>query len=445
MRVKTEWLYTARMKRNTVSIKVLWMSRLLLFICIHLYSVLLEIIRIILSLLQGVHKRSARWHLRERSVIPVGKFDCHADTIIWIHAASLGEAKVVYKFLAILEDKNPDHKYILTAVTETGVTYLRSHKKDSVCAVRFLPLDTVGRMQRMLDYYSVSRVWLMETEIWPGMLWACRKKKVPVGVFNARIEKKSFKLYHRFLLLLKPLFAHFDIILAQDKEYANRYKKMGARSEVIHVTGNVKSQIVIRPPKSEQRNTLRQALNLQPENTVITVGCVHPGEAKIIRETIDICTKKGLQWKWIIIPRHLNKTQIILEELGNSTVHCSKAELSGDWDICCIEKMGILEDMYMIADFAVLGGTFIDVGGHNIWEAVQFGIPVFFGPDYYTQQASCARVLKAGTGFCVKDAHELAEGLITVIQKEESRFSDAMAAFIETVNKKATTLESYIP
>ncbi len=423
------------------------MSRLLLFVFIHLYSVLLEIIRIVLFLVQKIHKRGAQWHLQERTSPPTGVFNNQGDTLVWIHAASLGEAKVVSKFLAVLEDKNPDHKYIITAITETGVSYLRDYKykNDSVCAVMFMPLDTVSRVYKLLDYYSISRVWLMETEIWPGMLWACLKKKIPVGIFNARMEEKSFKLYHRFRLLLKPLFARFDLILAQDEEYANRFKKMGARSDIIHITGNVKSHIMIRLPKSEKRNAIRDSLNIKPENTVITVGCLHPGEAEIIRETVDICGKKGLQWHWIIVPRHLNKTPIILEELGNGTVHCRTAELSIDWNVCCIEKMGILEDMYMIADAAILGGTFIDVGGHNIWEAVQFGLPVFFGSHFHTQRASYERVLEAGTGFCVTNAGELAEGLFSVIRKKHDRFSEAMSLFMQTVNRNATALESYLP
>ncbi len=421
------------------------MSRFLLFVCIHLYSGLLEFVRMGLSLVRGKSKRVAKWYLQERFTVQADDFDCQGKTVVWIHAASLGESKVINILLTILENKNPDHKYVLTAVTETGVTYLQSHKRASVCAVRFMPLDTITLMEKMLAVFSVSRVWLMETEIWPAMLWACRKKKVPVGIFNARMEKKSFKLYHRFVILLKPLFAHFDTILAQDKTYATRFERMGARKEILHVTGNVKSRIMIRPPKSDQRNSLRRSMNLDPESIVITAGCVHPGEANIIRQTIEILNKKGKQWKWIVIPRHLQKTQSILEELGEGTIHVHTTDLPAEWNVCCIEKMGILEDMYMIADSAILGGTFIDVGGHNVWEAVQFGLPVFFGPDFHTQQASCERIINAGTGFCVQNAHELADRLVEVCQKESSHFTDAMSAFMEKVNREATAVESYIP
>ncbi len=418
------------------------MSRVLLFVLIHFYSGLLKYS---LTFLNDKSKKIKKLCINKRIGIPDNGMDCTGKNVVWIHAASLGETKVICKFLTILEEKYADDVYVLTALTETGVTYLRRHKRPSVAAVGYLPLDTVSLMQKMVEHYSVSRVWLMETEIWPAMLWTCLKNEVPVGIINARMEEKSFRLYRRFLILLKPLFKHMDCVLVQDKKYASRFKRMGVRSEKIIVTGNIKSRIIIKPALVEQKNSFRHNMHIDPNSVVITAGCVHPGEADIIRQTIAILSEKGLPWKWVIVPRHLNRSAAILDELGADALHIKDIYCDKEWNVCLVEKMGILEDMYMIADAAVLGGTFIEVGGHNVWEAVQFALPVFFGSDFHTQQTSCERIIDAGVGFSVENSEKLAEGLMRVLRTKSSRFSSAISKFGETIKKETTILESYIP
>ena len=419
------------------------MSRFLLYVCVHLYSLLLESFRFFLPVLDSKGTRYAKLLVRERFGLPPAKK--RVPEAVWIHASSLGEAKVLYTFLKIMEGKYPKASFVLTAVTKTGVDYLRRHTTDSVCAVGFLPFDTIPLMDRMIRQFTITRLWLVETEIWPAMLWACLQNKIPVGIVNARMEKKSFDVYHFFKTVLKPLFEHMDVILAQDTVYATRFASMGASANSIHTTGNLKSRIIINHSSAKQRDTLRRSMKLNHEHTVITAGCIHPREAVVIRKAADILNTKGYQWKWIVVPRHLEKTFLILEELGNNTLHTKTLDLSDDWNMCCIEKIGILEDMYMISDAAVIGGTFIHVGGHNVWEAVQYAIPVFFGPDYHKQRDSCGRILNAGVGFCVDNAEELAGGLIKVLGTDTSGFSSNMSTLIKTMKGDADPMEPYLP
>lgn len=419
------------------------MNRFLLYVLIHVYSLLLELVRFLLPLLDSKGTKFSKLFIRERFKLPI--VNRQASQTIWVHASSLGESKVLVTFLKIFERKYPNASFVLTAVTKTGVDYLNRHKTDSVCAVGFLPLDTIPLMSRMIKQFTVARLWLVETEIWPAMLWVCLINNIPVGIVNARMEKKSFTLYHYFVTVLKPLFEHMDSILAQDKTYAARFKAMGASPDKIHITGNIKSHVSIKPPSHQQKDVLRRNINLNHESTVITVGCIHPGEAKIIRNAAEILNSRGYQWKWIIVPRHLDKTPVILEELGDEALHTKTITFSDEWNMCLIEKLGILEDMYMIADSAVLGGTFINVGGHNIWEAMQFAVPVFFGPDYHAQRESCERILSAGVGFCVNNEEELADGLARVLDTNPTRVSSNMSVFMETMRKNEMQLESYIP
>jgi 3-deoxy-D-manno-octulosonic-acid transferase len=220
---------------------------------------------------------------------------------------------------------------------------------------------------------------------------------------------------------------------------------MGVSPSAIEVTGNLKSRIIIKPPAKTQRDFLRRSMNCNPDSLVITAGCVHQGEASVIREALIILNAQRQRWQCVVVPRHLEKTPAILEELGEGALHAKTIELSDRWNICLIEKLGILEDMYMIADAAVIGGTFVPVGGHNVWEAVQFGIPVFFGTHHHKQQQSYRRLLDAGVGLCVDNAKELAEGLKRILGSGSSGFASAMSVFMESVKEDVNSLERYIP
>ena len=115
------------------------------------------------------------------------------------------------------------------------------------------------------------------------------------------------------------------------------------------------------------------------------------------------------------------------------------------WEICLVDKLGVLEELYKTSDAAFVGGTFVSVGGHNVWDAAQFGIPVFFGPDFHTQQESCEKLLRAGVGFRAKSAKELA-GLITkVVKTDTSGFAGALSRFIQGDSDRRLEMERMLP
>ncbi len=420
------------------------MGYLFLPVLIHIYSGLIECFKFISYLPFGKDSKISQLYRKERFSLPSIEKDIKGHRVIWIHAASIGEAKVIFNFLKILGKKKTGDLYILTAVTDSGVNYLQKHKTESVCAVGFMPIDTVSMMNRMLYYFNVSRVWLVETELWPCMLWTCFKHHIPVGIVNARMEEKSFSMYRLFKAVVKPLFNQINTVFAQDDVYASRFKAMGVPGKNIITIGNIKSRVIISPLSSQQKKNVRESMNIAADKKIITVGCVHPIEASVINNTVNILISQGYIWKWIVVPRHINKADVIIKELREGAVRVAGTDLSGEWNICLIEAFGVLEDMYMIADAAVLGGTFINVGGHNVWEAVQYAIPVFLGPDYHTQRESCEKIISSSVGYCVSSAEELAKMLVNVLITDPSGFSSSMSLFMDKTNKKISSVETLI-
>ena len=412
---------------------------------IMLYSALFETLRrLVLPLLAPLGRKKG-WNIDERQRLPKRVREHQSRTVVWVHAASLGEAKLLLQFLEVLEQRNPDDSYVVTATTSSGVQYVERMKRPSICAIGFLPLDTLPLMKSLIRNFAVSRLWLLETELWPSMLWACLACGVPVGIANARIEENSFVNYRKFKPVFRALLRGLDVVMAQNETYASRFLELGVSPESLHIVGNMKGHIQIRPPSRQERRSLRRAMALGEGDIVLTAGCLHKGEGALLRGCIDALGRRGRACKCIVVPRHLEETASLVKELGSGAVRLPDIAAVTPWDVCIIEKIGILEAMYKIADAALVGGTFVDIGGHNMWEPARFGIPVFFGPYHHSQSSSCEKLLAAGVGFKANGAEELASGIERTIWAEPEKFAAVQSIFAENVNQQQTILEPLIP
>jgi 3-deoxy-D-manno-octulosonic-acid transferase len=423
------------------------MTTVLLRLCIACYSSVLAFGMILVRLSVSWAPFARGWNLAERSNGPCPKYPGSAKETVWIHAASLGESKILVRFLDILRHRHPGQSYLVTATTKTGVDYLRrACDDDDVEAVGFLPLDTIGRIRRLIRTFRVRRVWVMETELWPSMLWTCMRMSVPLGLVNARIEERSLMSYRRMAWLLSPLLCFPDVVLAQNAQYGDRFERLGIPPQRIRITGNMKSYVTIHPPKAAERARLRSTLLLDNNELCMTAGCLHAGEGVVLRQALDIVRNSGIALKCIVVPRHLRESQALARELGPGTVVVQEPSATvAAWDVCLIDKMGILDAMYRIADAAFIGGTFDTTGGHNMWDAAQFGIPVLFGPDVHTQQESGRALLSAGVGFGVTSAEELGGALMASLRDSREQFLRSRDAFMIKINRQSNTIEELIP
>jgi len=415
-------------------------------LAIRLYSALLGTAAVAMLPLSALLRSVRRWELRQRFGFAADRRSPDTGRVVWCHAASLGECKLMCRFVALASRRHPSDRYVLTAVTRTGVGYLRTHRPERTVAVGFLPVDTMWRMRALLRRFSVERVWIMETELWPCMLWMCRAQGVPVGVVNGRIEERPFGRYERFGVVMRPLLGSLDIVLAQDERYAARYRALGVRPDRLHIIGNLKANVSVDVVGAEQRRALRSGLGIGETETVITAGCLHPGEGSVVAEAMGTLAEMGTTCRWIVVPRHREAVAALQQELGESAVRLDDACMEVDgWKVAIVDRYGVLDDMYAMADAALVGGTFVDVGGHSLWDAARYGIPVAFGPRHYAQQASCDQLRRYGVGFEVASAAELAGRLHAVLGPEAEEFRRACEALSRRMNGEGDSFLDLLP
>ena len=409
------------------------------------YSMLLDVLRFtVVPFLRTTGRRNG-WDLDKRQKLPSPVRDFRGKRVVWLHAASLGEAKLLLKFSTMLKQRHDEDLYVVTATTRSGVEFLEKNRQSSFCAIGFQPIDTISLVKRIIDHYHVTRLWLIETEIWPSMLWVCGRRRVPVGIVNGRIEPGSFTWYRRLQWIMVPLLRAIDLVLAQSDEYAARFIELGVEKNVVHVVGNIKGHIRIERPQKKEWLAVRRALNIDEESFVVTAGCMHQGEGNVLRAFFSRLESFGYPCKLIVVPRYCREAIALLDEINGNVLHLNETSTARRWEICLIEKTGILDDMYRAADAAIVGGTFVDIGGHNVWDAASFAIPVFFGPHYHTQQESCTLLQQAGVGFSVSDGEALAGRMYEVVKEQPMKFLEDQGRFIETTNKTRSIVEPLLP
>ncbi len=304
------------------------------------------------------------------------------DSVIWLHAASVGEAQSALILLDALEKHHPSVSVVVTTGTVTSAT-LMQRRLPRNAVHQYAPLDHPGWVENFLNHWRPDLALWMESELWPNMLTALRARKTPAALINARLSDKSYRHWKWARGFVKSLLDCFTLILAQTEKDAHHYGSLGA-SNVI-VSDNIKYSAAPLPHDELSLKTLKVAVGERP---VWVYASTHAGEEslacrahKTLKETLpDLLT--------IIVPRHPERRDNIANTCFENRL---KFRLRGqtlalptsDDDIYIADTLGELGLFYTLCPIAMIGRSFSDDGGggHNPVEAAQLGCAVLTGPN----------------------------------------------------------------
>ena len=374
----------------------------------------------------------ALWRER-RGIFPAdwaAKFQ--GKKVVWLHAVSVGEVMAVEQFIVEWLAASPDYDLVLTTVTPTGQKIAKKFVSDRV-HVCYFPFDLTPVVKRFLDLFKPAGILLVETEIWPNLLTEAKNREIPVGVINGRLSERSFKRYRIFPWLFKPLWGKLDFVLAQSEEDAVRFRGLGIAAESVRDMGNMKFDNVNWDGESgADEGGLRQAWGYSTEDLVWIAGSTHPGEEDMIVKAFKTLRGQFPKLKLILAPRHIERVQGLLKQTGQEGLSGALSSLKKEGpapDVWVLDQLGVLRNLYRIADLVFMGGSLIPHGGQNPIEPARFGKAVLHGPHVFNFHKIYHQLDHDGGALRISAPDELSSAAAELLSTEGRRHEMGQRAF----------------
>ena len=360
--------------------------------------------------------------------------------LVWIHAVSLGETRAAAILLIALRQQLPGMRLLLTHGTATGRAEGAKLLQPGDVQV-WQPWDTRAAVARFLQRFRPSVGLLMETELWPNLVAACRAHGVPLALVNARLSEKSQRQAQRLAWLARPAYAALTAVWAQTELDAQRLRHLGA--PVQGVLGNLKFDVV---PDAAQLAQGRAWRAHSPRPVVLLASSREGEEALWLENALDLASKQPLSHtghalaaiksevhqrqdvQWLIVPRHPQRFEAVAQLLESAGLRVSRrsqwTDAPAPADVWLGDSLGEMALYYGLADVALLGGSFAPLGGQNLIEAAACACPVVLGPHTFNFAEAADLACAAGAAQRVVD---MAQGVAAACALAQERASLALA------------------
>ncbi len=348
---------------------------------------------------------------------------------IWVHAASVGEVFCSVPVLKRLKKELTKTRTVLTTMTSTGNQTARTNLPEAD-QVLFVPIDHPLFVQRTIEKIHPGILLIAETELWPNLLRACGKKRVPIVLFNGRISSRSFQRYLAFRFFFKECLKYISLFLMQTEEDRARIIEIGADPQKTRVVGNLKFDQTFPDLGQEEKRKMAEALGLRGNEKVLIAGSTHPGEEEILIRFYHKLKEIDPHLLLLLAPRHLERldeVEKILKKESMTWVRKSSIRPGGDDlnqkppKVILLDTMGELMTIYSLGTVVFIGGSLVTIGGHNPLEPLFHKKCVLFGPYMFNFLEMSQHLIDAGGALQVSGKEELFVQLKRLLSDESER------------------------
>ena len=359
-----------------------------------------------------------------------------AAPTLWLHAVSVGETRAAQPLVAALRERYPGHRILFTHMTPTGRATSEALFGDDVERI-YLPYDTPWAMRRFLRHYRPAFGLIMETELWPNLIAACREAGMPLCLVNARLSLRSAKRYAAFSALTREALRGLAAIGAQTADDAARLGALGARG--VTVTGNIKFDIEAPSAQLELARELRARYGRRP---VWLAASTREGEEALIldawqrvgaggtaqpnpRQTESGTANAANTALLVIVPRHPQRfdevARLAMERGFGVQRRSENASVATTTQILIGDSMGEMFAFYAAADIAFIGGSLLDFGSQNLIEAAACGTPILIGPSTRNFAEAAREAIACGAARTIAGADDLVRQVLGLLADDASR------------------------
>ena len=353
---------------------------------------------------------------------------------VWLQAASAGEAYLAQELLPALARAGREAGRPLTAFATTctrqGMEALEKARAaalaedpEAVVTLAYLPFDLPSLMRRVLDAVSPKVVALLETELWPGLLAACRQFGVPVLVLNGRLTTRSLAGY----LLARGVLSRMapERVLATSEEARQRYALLFGPERVGRME-NIKFDRLPAPAAGDAaEEPLPLAGILGDRPSLALFGSVRQEEEAAVLAALRAVRAARPKTPLAVVPRHLARLDFWRKALYAAGLEpVLRSQLSGPpapeavilWD-----TFGELAAAYAHARAAFVGGSLAPLGGQNFLEALACGLTPVIGPHWSNFAWVGREMVEQGLVVEAADADGLAAAMLRLLAKPRPR------------------------
>ena len=345
---------------------------------------------------------------------------------VWVHAVSVGETVAAAPLVRRLLDSHPPGSILVTTSTPTGAERVRATFGDAVQHA-WAPYDLPGSVARFLERVRPRRAVVMETELWPNLYEALGRRRVPIVIANARLSPRSVRRYRLVRRLVARTLSHCAAIAAQSAADAQRFRDLGADPARVHVLGNLKFDLEMPAERVDVGRALRARWGAQ--RPVWIAASTHEGEEAAALRAHRILQARFRDALLILVPRHPERFDAVARLAQDSGLRAIRRSAIGDATVLDAvqvvvgDSMGEMPMYFGAADVAFVGGSLVEVGGHNVLEPAALGLPVLFGPYMFNFEQARALLLEHGAARQIDGVLDLEPALSKLLHDGARRAS----------------------
>ena len=335
--------------------------------------------------------------------------------LIWFHGASVGEIQSIIPLIEKFEKNKKINQILITSNTKSS-SYIIKKFKFKKTIHQFFPIDCNLISKKFINYWKPSKVFFIDSEIWPNTLHNLYEINVPIILLNGRITKKTFNKWSIFSKFANSIFGKFSLCLSSSKESKIFLKRLGAKN--VKLIGNLKYS----QSENKDMNLNKNLKKFIFSRNSWCASSTHNREEEICGKAHLILMKKYKNLLTIIIPRHIDRVSSIRDQLlkMNLTVHLDepKKKINPNTDVYLVNSYGKTKSFYKLCKNVFIGGSLIKHGGQNPLEAVRYGCNIMHGPNISNFKEIYEFLKKKNVSNKVIDQKDLASVLDKTLKKK---------------------------
>ena len=333
--------------------------------------------------------------------------------VIWFHAVSMGETAAASSLISQTLTAFPNHKILVTNMTPTGAAQVRRQFAEAMAQGRvvqqYLPYDLPWVINGFLKRVNPDLLVIVETELWPNLLFYCQRRQIPVALANGRMNPKSAARYLKFDQIRSDMMSALSGLAVQSEADAEQFQRLGIPSEKIRITGNLKFDKDLPKEQIEAGKQWRE----QIQRPVFLAASTNDGEETPILAAYQQLRKSIPDLLLVLVPRHPERFPVVESMLSEYcyVTRSSKTGVKPETQILLGDTLGEMMYFYAMADAAFVGASLVPNGGHNPIEPAALGVPTVMGPHVFKCADLCRQLTSSGGLTLVNEGQELADVL----------------------------------